>query len=65
MNDTNHENQAQERRIINTAPACFMLPGYGFLVALNPDCCLPPKREHESTIERLGTAIGGASNLTL
>ena len=59
MNDTNHENQALERRIINTARACVMLPGYGFLVVLNPDCCLPPKRERESTIERLGTGIDG------
>jgi hypothetical protein len=48
MNDTNQENQALERRIVNTAPACVMLPGHGFLVALNPDSCLPAKRERAS-----------------
>jgi len=64
MNDTNQEKQALERRIINTARACVMLPGYGFLLALNTDWYLPPKREHESTVERLGPGIGGASNLT-
>jgi hypothetical protein len=58
MNDPNQENQARERGIINTAPACVTLPGYGFLLALNLDWFLPPKRERKSTIERLGTGIG-------
>ena len=65
MNDTNQEKQALERRIINTASACVTIPGYGVLLALNPDWYLPPTRDRRSTIDRLGTGIGGASNLTL
>jgi hypothetical protein len=36
MNDENHEN---ERPIILTAPACLIVPGFGFLIALNRDWC--------------------------
>jgi hypothetical protein len=39
MNDENQENEALKRPTILTAPACFTIPGFGFLVALNPDWC--------------------------
>jgi hypothetical protein len=39
----NNENQENQRPMILTAPACLTVPGFGFLVALNSDWCLPPK----------------------
>ena len=39
MNDENQENEALKRATILAAPACFTAPGFGFLVALNPDWC--------------------------
>jgi hypothetical protein len=37
MNDENQENGAQKGPIILTLPASLTVPGFGFLVALNPD----------------------------
>jgi hypothetical protein len=45
----NDENQANERPIILTAPASVAVPGFGFLVALNPDWCFG---EHDSSRTR-------------
>ena len=33
----NNENQENERPMILTAPACLTVPGFGFLIALNPN----------------------------
>ena len=33
----NDENQENERPMILTAPTCLTVPGFGCLVALNPD----------------------------
>jgi hypothetical protein len=37
MNDENEENEALEGPIIFTIPASLTVPGFGFLIALNPD----------------------------
>jgi hypothetical protein len=38
MNDENQENEALKSPVILTLPASLTVPGFGFLVALNPDC---------------------------
>jgi hypothetical protein len=37
MNDENRENEASKSPVILTIPASLTVPGFGFLVALNPD----------------------------
>jgi len=37
MNDESQENEALEGPVIFTIPASLTVPGFGFLVALNPD----------------------------
>ena len=37
MNDKNQENEALQGPVILTLPASLTVPGFGFLVALNPD----------------------------
>jgi hypothetical protein len=37
MNDENQENEALEGPVIFTISASLTVPGFGFLVALNPD----------------------------
>jgi hypothetical protein len=37
MNDENQENEAPKGPVILTMPASLTVPGFGFLVALNPD----------------------------
>jgi hypothetical protein len=37
MNDENEENEALEGPVIFTIPASLTVPGFGFLIALNPD----------------------------
>src|SRR5215469_10144793 len=37
MNDENQENEALKDPVILTLPASLTVPGFGFLVALNPD----------------------------
>jgi hypothetical protein len=37
MNDENQENEALKGPVIFTIPASLTVPGFGFLVALNPD----------------------------
>jgi hypothetical protein len=37
MNDENQENEALKDPLILTIPASVTVPGFGFLVALNPD----------------------------
>ena len=37
MNDENQENEALKSPVILTLPASLTVPGFGFLVALNPD----------------------------
>jgi hypothetical protein len=37
MNDENQENETQPGPVILTLPASLTVPGFGFLVALNPD----------------------------
>jgi hypothetical protein len=59
MNDENQENEAPHGPVILLIPASVTVPGFGFLVTLNPDWCLPPTRERKSNIERLGTGVGG------
>jgi hypothetical protein len=35
----NDENQENDRPVILTIPASLTVPGFGFLIALNPDWC--------------------------
>ena len=37
MNDENQENEGPKGPVILTIPASLTVPGFGFLVALNPD----------------------------
>jgi hypothetical protein len=37
MNDENQENEGPKSPVILTMPASLAVPGFGFLVALNPD----------------------------
>jgi hypothetical protein len=39
MNDENQENEALKDPVILTIPASITVPGFAFLVALNPDWC--------------------------
>jgi hypothetical protein len=39
MNDENQENEPLEGPVIFTIPASLTVPGFGFLIALNPDWC--------------------------
>jgi hypothetical protein len=39
MNDENQENETLKGPVILTIPASLTVPGFGFLVALNPDWC--------------------------
>ena len=48
MNDENQDNEALKRPTILTAPACFTVPGFGFLVALNPDWCFTPQERRQA-----------------
>jgi Uma2 family endonuclease len=48
MNDEDQENETLKRPTILGAPACFTVPGFGFLVALNPDWCFTAKERNAS-----------------
>ena len=39
MNEENQENEELSSPVIFTIPASLTVPGFGFLVALNPDWC--------------------------
>ena len=39
MNDENQENEVLKGPVIFTIPASLTVPGFGFLVVLNPDWC--------------------------
>jgi hypothetical protein len=39
MNDENQENEALKGPVILTVPASITVPGFGFLIALNPHWC--------------------------
>jgi hypothetical protein len=39
MNDENQENEALKGPVIFSIPPSLTVPGFGFLVALNPDWC--------------------------
>jgi hypothetical protein len=39
MNEDNQENEVLKGPVILTVPAFVTVPGYGFIVALNPDWC--------------------------
>ena len=43
MNDVNQENEELRGPVIFTIPASLTVPGFGFLVALNPDWCFTSK----------------------
>jgi len=54
MNDENQENEARKGPLIPTIPASLTVPGFGFLVALNPDWRLTwQERKASSAFERL------------
>jgi hypothetical protein len=44
----NDENQENDRPVILTIPASLTVPGFGFLVALNPIGALPGKRGRQA-----------------
>ena len=48
MNDENQENEALKGPVILTVPACVTAPGYGFLIALNPDWCFTSQERKAS-----------------
>ena len=66
MNDENQENEALKSPVILTLPASLTVPGFGFLVALNPDWRLTwQERKASSAFERLVATLRlcQASNL--
>ena len=53
MNDENQENEALKGSVIFTIPASLTVPGFGFLVALNPDWCFTSQEGKASPSSRL------------
>jgi hypothetical protein len=54
MNDENQENEVLEGPLIFTIPASLTVPGFGFLVALNPDWCFTLQKKKAN---RLSSAL--------
>ena len=48
MNDENQEKEELKGPVIFTIPASLTVPGFGFLVALNPDWCFTSKERNAS-----------------
>ena len=48
MKDENQENEALKDPMILTIPASVTVPGFGFLVALNPDWCFTSQERRAS-----------------
>ena len=52
MNDENQENEALKGPVIFTIPDSLTVPGFGLLIALNPDWLYLVREEGESIVER-------------
>ena len=57
----NNENQENERPLILTAPACLTLPGFGFLIALNPDWRFASQERNASRSSSVSSRIFGCA----
>ena len=66
MNDENQENEGPKSPVILTMPASLAVPGFGFLVVLNPDWRLTwQERKASSALSvwsRLFGCAGSPSN---
>ena len=60
MNDENQENEALKGPVILTIPASLTVPGFGFLVALNPDWCFTSQggRQVHHRASHRGSSVG-------
>jgi len=65
MNDENQENEAAKGPVIVTIPASLTVPGFGFLVALNPDWCFTwQERKASSALSVWSRLLGCARRAT-
>jgi len=48
INDENQENEALKDPVILTVPASITVPGFAFLIALNPDWCFTSQERKAS-----------------
>ena len=61
MNDENQENEALEGPVILTIPASLTVPGFGFLVALNPDWRFTWQERKASSALSVGSRLFGCA----
>jgi hypothetical protein len=61
MNDENQENEALEGPVILTIPASLTVPGFGFLVALNPDWCFSSQERNANRSSSLSSRLFGSA----
>ena len=65
MNDENQENEAAKGPVIVTIPASLTVPGFGLLVALNPDWCFTwQERKASSALSVWSRLLGCARRAT-
>ena len=61
MNDENQKNEALQGPVILTMPASLTVPGFGFLVALNPNWCFTwQERKASSALSFWSRLLGWA-----
>jgi hypothetical protein len=61
MNDENQENEAQKGPVILTLPASLTVPGFGFLIALNPDWRFTWQERKASSALRVSSRLFGCA----
>jgi hypothetical protein len=61
MNDENQENEALKDPAILTIPASITVPGFGFLVALNPDLRFTLQERKASPLSSVSSRLFGCA----
>jgi hypothetical protein len=61
MNDEIQENEKPNSPVILTIPASLTVPGFGFLVALNPDWCFTSRERKASPTSRVSLRLFGCA----
>jgi hypothetical protein len=61
MNDANRENEALKGRVISTITASLTAPGFGSLIALDPDWCFTSKEGKASQSSSDSSRIFGCA----
>ena len=57
----NDENQENDRPVILTIPASLTVPGFGFIIALNPDWCFTSKERNANQSSSVSSRFFGCA----